>query len=49
LTFAGERSRPEDQIIDLTIASEAVFLAGEQQESAKKLALRSAVFLRDDS
>jgi hypothetical protein len=49
LAFAGERSRPEDQIIDLTIASEAVFLAGEQQESAKKLALRGAVFLRDDS
>jgi hypothetical protein len=35
LTFAGERSRPEDQIIDLMIASEAVFLAGDQQESAR--------------
>jgi Apea-like HEPN len=49
LTFAGERSRPEDQIIDLMIAAEAVFLAGEMTESANKLALRSAVFLRNDS
>jgi hypothetical protein len=49
LTFAGERSRPEDQIIDLMIAAEAVFLAGEMTESANKLAMRSAAFLRNDS
>jgi hypothetical protein len=44
--FAGERIRAEDQLIDLVIAAEAVFLTDEQQESANKLALRSALFLR---
>jgi hypothetical protein len=43
--FAGERIRAEDQLIDLVIAAEAIFLAGEQQESAHKLALRAALLL----
>jgi Apea-like HEPN len=43
--FGGERIRSEDRLIDLVIAAEAVFLAGEHQESAHKLALRSALML----
>jgi hypothetical protein len=43
--FAGERTRAEDQLIDLVIAAEAVFLTDEKQESAHKLAERSALFL----
>ena len=43
--FAGDRIRSEDKLIDLVIAGEAIFLAGETQESAYKLALRSAVML----
>jgi hypothetical protein len=45
--FAAERSRPEDRIIDLMIAAEALFLPDEQTESAHKLALRGAAFLAD--
>src|SRR5829696_1954580 len=37
--------RPEDQIIDLMIAAEAVFLPGEQGESAHKLSLRAGLLL----
>src|SRR4051812_37531538 len=49
--FAGERARAEDQIIDLMIAAEAVFLPGEQGESAHKLSLRAGLLLanKDES
>lgn len=47
--LAGERSRAQDQIIDLMIAAEAVFLPGESSESAHKLSLRAAVLLGDDT
>jgi Apea-like HEPN len=46
-SLAGGRSSPEDQIIDLMIAAEALFLPGEAQESAHKLSLRSAALLSD--
>jgi hypothetical protein len=46
--FAGERTRPEDQIIDLMIAAEALFLPGEDRgESAHKLSLRAGLLLAD--
>lgn len=45
--FAGERVRPEDQIIDLMIAAEALFLPGDQGESRHKLSLRAAILLED--
>jgi hypothetical protein len=32
--FAAERSRPEDRIIDLMIAAEALFLRGGEQRRA---------------
>jgi hypothetical protein len=47
--LAGERSRAEDQIIDLMIAAEAIFLPGESSESAHKLSLRAAVLLGDET
>jgi len=49
--LAGERSRAEDQIIDLMIAAEAIFLPRESTESAHKLSLRAGLFLqtRDES
>ena len=43
--FAGERSRPDDQILDMMIAAEALFLAGEKTENRDKLSLRAALFL----
>lgn len=46
--FAGERSRPDDQILDLMIAAEALFLAGEKTENRDKLSLRAALFLDDE-
>jgi hypothetical protein len=46
--FAGERARTEDQIIDLMIAAEALFLPGEDRgESAHKLSLRAGLLLGD--
>lgn len=45
--FAGERSRAEDQIIDLMVAAEALFLPGERGESRHKLSLRAALLLED--
>jgi hypothetical protein len=46
--FAGERTRAEDQIIDLMIAAEALFLPGEDRgESAHKLSLRAGLLLND--
>jgi hypothetical protein len=43
--FAGERSRAEDQIIDLMVGAEAIFLPGEDSESAHKLSLRAALLI----
>jgi hypothetical protein len=46
--LAGERRDPEDQIIDLMIAAEGLFLLpSERQESSYKISLRSAAFLGD--
>lgn len=44
--YAGERTRDDDKLIDLSIAAEALFLPQEQQELAHKLASRAAWFLR---
>jgi len=46
--YAGDRDRADDQLIDLMIALEALFLPGEKQELAFKLALRCAFFLKEE-
>jgi hypothetical protein len=43
--FAGERPRPEDRILDLMIAAEALFTPGTQTEVSHKVALQAAAFL----
>jgi hypothetical protein len=46
LSHSTERTRPEDQIVDLMIAAEALFLAGDTQttEIGYRLSLRAAYF-----
>jgi hypothetical protein len=45
---ARDRDRPENELIDLMIAAETLFLPGEEQgDPSYKLALRSAFFLAD--
>jgi hypothetical protein len=46
---ARERVRTEDQILDLVIAAEALFGAGETQEVSYKVRLRAAAFLGSDA
>jgi hypothetical protein len=43
--YAAERTRAEDRIIDLMIASEAIFLEKQDAELKFRLALRAACFL----
>lgn len=45
LAFAGERARPEDRILDLMIAAEALFTPRTQTEVSHKVALHAATFL----
>lgn len=45
--YAGDRDRADDQLIDLMISAEALFLPGEKMELSHKLALRAAYFLAD--
>ena len=48
--FAGERPRPEDRILDLMIAAEALFTPGTQTEVSHKVALHAAAFVsREDA
>jgi hypothetical protein len=44
--FGGERPRPEDRILDLMIAAEALFAPGTQTEVSHKVALHAAAFLQ---
>jgi Apea-like HEPN len=43
--FGGERPRPEDRILDLMIAAEALFTPGTQTEVSHKVALQASAFL----
>lgn len=51
--YAGERHRPEDQIIDLLIAAEALFLNDQGKKNVGelrfRLSLRAAMFIDTDS
>ena len=47
LSFAGERQRPDDRMVDLMVAGEALFLPADNQELSYKLATRAAFFLED--
>jgi hypothetical protein len=49
LLFSTQKYEPEDQLIDLMIAFEAIYLdASEKGEISYKLALRSSYFLRNE-
>lgn len=44
-SYAGDRDRADDRLVDLMISAEALFLPDESLELGYKLALRSAFFL----
>jgi hypothetical protein len=44
LSYADDRERPEDAILDLLIACEAFFLEGSDQELGYKLSIRAALW-----
>jgi len=47
--YASDRYRPEDQIIDLMIAAEALFLPAQSDELSYRLSLRGAHFLQSEA